>query len=137
MLESGHASGLAQQGPRMYLICRFVGSDNNRALAVHRIQAAKDSTQTFKLPKSFDLKQYEDEGRFGFGDGRKIRLTFRIKKEHGHFLLESRLSEDQRSKDVGDGYEISAIVVDSTMLEWWLRGFGDAVSRVRRLKLQP
>lgn len=124
--------GLAQQGPRMYLICRFDGYDDNRALAIHRIRAAEGSTLTFKRPKGFDLKQYEDEGRFGFGDGKKIRLTFRIKKDHGHFLLESGLSEDQTFKDVGDDYEISATVVDSAMLEWWLRGFGEAVSMVHR-----
>ena len=129
--------GLAQQGPRMYLICRFDGYDDNRALAIHRIRAAEGSTLTFKRPKGFDLKQYEDEGPFGFGEGKKIRLTFRIKKDHGHFLLESGLSEDQTVKDVGDDYEISATVVDSAMLEWWLRGFGDAVSGVRRLKIRP
>ena len=126
--------GLAQQGPRMYLICRFEGYDDNRALAIHRIRTAKESTLIFKRPKGFDLKQYDDEGRFGFGDGKKIRLTFRINKDYGHFLLESRLSEDQSIKDFGDDYEISATVVDSAMLEWWLRGFGDAVSRVRRTK---
>jgi hypothetical protein len=27
-----------------------------------------------------------------------------------------------------DHYEISATVVDTAQLEWWLRGFGDAVS---------
>ena len=129
--------GLAQQGPRMYLICRFEGYDDNRALAIHRIRTAQESTLTFKRPKGFDLKQYDDEGRFGFGDGKKIRLTFRIDKDHGHFLLESRLSEDQLVKEVGDDYEISATVVDSAMLEWWLRGFGDAVSRVKRLQIRP
>src|SRR5512143_649934 len=29
--------GLAQQGPRMYLVCRFDGYDNERSLAMHRI----------------------------------------------------------------------------------------------------
>ena len=127
--------GLAQQGPRMYLICRFEGYDDNRALAIHRIRTAKESTLTFKRPKGFDLKQYDDEGRFGFGAGKKIRLTFRIQKEYGHFLPESRLSEDQTVKEIGDDYEISATVVDSAMLEWWLRGFGDAVTSVKRKSL--
>jgi len=127
--------GLAQQGPRMYLICRFVGYEDNRALAIHRIQQASGSTLTFKRPKDFSLKQYDDEGRFGFGDGKKIRLTFRIKKDYGYHVLESKLSEDQVVKDLGEDYQISATVVDSAMLEWWLRGFGDAVSHVRRRRL--
>lgn len=74
-----------------------------------------------------DLKVRETMQRM-----QQIRLTFRIKKDHGHFLLESGLSEDQTVKDVGDDYEISATVVDSAMLEWWLRGFGEAVSNIRR-----
>lgn len=124
--------GLAQQGPRLYLVCRYDGYDNERLLVIHRIQKAKASTLTFKRPKNFDLKRFDDEGRFGFGDGNKIRLTFRIKKSVGWHLLESRLSEDQQVKETGDEYEISATVVDSEMLEWWLRTFGDAVSSVRK-----
>ena len=128
--------GLAQQGPRMYLVCRFEGFEDNRALAIHRMQAAVGSTLTFKRPKGFDLKQYDDEGRFGFGDGKKVRLTFRIKKDYGYHVLESKLSEDQMVKDLGEDYQISATVVDSAMLEWWLRGFGDAVSHVRRSRVR-
>lgn len=127
--------GLAQQGPRMYLICRFDGYDDNRALAIHRIQSAAVSTLKFKRPKDFSLKQYDDEGRFGFGDGKRIRLTLRIKKDYGYHVLESKLSEDQTVKEIGDDYEITATVVDSSMLEWWLRGFGDAVSHVRRSRI--
>jgi predicted DNA-binding transcriptional regulator YafY len=128
--------GLAQQGPRMYLICRFDGYEDNRALAIHRIQQASGSTLTFKRPKDFSLKQYDDDGRFGFGDGKRVRLTFRIKKDYGYHVLESKLSEDQVFKEIGDDYEITASVVDSSMLEWWLRGFGGAVSAVRRRVLK-
>ena len=120
----------------MYLICRFDGFEDNRALAIHRIQQASGSTLTFKRPKDFSLKQYDDDGRFGFGDGKKVRLTFRIKKDYGYHVLESKLSEDQAVKEIGDDYEITATVVDSSMLEWWLRGFGDAVSQVRRSRVR-
>jgi hypothetical protein len=47
-------------------------------------------------------------------------------------LLESPLSTDQEAVELDDAYEITATVVDSAMLEWWLRGFGDAVSDVSR-----
>ena len=129
--------GLAQQGPRLYLVCRYKDYDNERTLALHRIEAAKASTLSFKRPKEFDLKRFDDEGRFGFGDGKKVRLTFRITKPEGAHLLESPLSTDQQVKEFGDGYEISATVIDSAMLEWWLRAFGDAVSKVRRRKEIP
>jgi predicted DNA-binding transcriptional regulator YafY len=122
--------GLAQQGPRMYLVCRFDGYDNERSLAVHRILSARASTLTFERPKDFDLKQYDDDGRFGYGDGERIRLSFRIEKAAGQHLLESPLSSDQQVVERDDSYEITATVVDSDMLERWLRGFGNAVSEV-------
>ena len=86
--------GLAQQGQRMYLVCRFDGYDNERCLALHRILSAKASSFTFEPPPEFDLKQFDDDGRFGYGDGKKVKLSFRIEMEAGFHLLESPLSED-------------------------------------------
>ncbi|CAJ0681553.1 hypothetical protein R82526_01287 [Ralstonia mannitolilytica] len=128
--------GLAQQGPRLYLVCRYRGYDNERSLALHRILSAEASTLTFERPKEFDLKKYDDDGRFGFGEGEKVQLTFRIRRNAGLHLLESPLSSDQQVIDLNNGQmEIRATVVDSAMLEWWLRGFGDAVSDVRRFPI--
>jgi predicted DNA-binding transcriptional regulator YafY len=124
--------GLAQQGPRLYLVCRFKGYDNERSLALHRIVSAEASTLPFERPKYFNLQQYDDDGRFGFGEGNRIRLTFRIEKEAGFHLLESPLSVDQQVKEIGDRFEISATVVDTAQLEWWLRGFGDRVVHIQR-----
>ena len=119
--------GLAQQGPRLYLVCRFKDFNNERSLALHRIISAEASTLTFVRPKDFDLEKYDNDGRFGFGEGKRIRLKFCIAKNAGFHLLESPLSEDQQVKELDDAYEITATVVDSAMLDWWLRGFGDAL----------
>ena len=128
--------GLAQQGPRLYLVCRFEGFDNERNLALHRIHKAEASTLTFEPPAAFDLAQYDGDQRFGFGHGQRVRLQFCITQGAGLHLLESPLSKDQQAKDLGDGWlEISATVVDSAMLEWWLRGFGGAVRDVRKNSL--
>ncbi len=125
--------GLVQQGSRMYLVCRYQGFDNERNLALHRISEAEVSTLTFERPKTFDLKRYDDDGRFGFGEGEQVRLVFRIRRGAGMHLLETPLSADQEVGECEDGQlEITATVVDSAMLEWWLRGFGAAVTDVRR-----
>ena len=128
--------GLAQQGPRLYLVCRFEGYDNERSLALHRILAAQVSTLGFERPANFDLKQYDDDGRFGFGEGERIRLTFRIAKPNGLHLLESPLSEDQSVTELDEEYEVTATVVDTEQLNWWLRGFGDAVTEVSKQPVQ-
>ncbi len=125
--------GLAQQGPRLYLVCRYEGFDNERSLALHRIRKAQASTLTFERPAEFDLQKYEDDGRFGFGEGQRVRLTFQIEREAGFHLRETPLSKDQQVRDVDGGWmEVAATVVDSAMLEWWLRGFGKAVRGVKR-----
>jgi len=124
--------GLAQQGPRLYLICRFKDYDNERSLALHRIISAQASEFSFERPKDFDLEKFDNDGRFGYGNGQLIKLTFRINKEAGYHLLESALSLDQQVRELGDAYEISATVVDTAMLDWWLRGFGDAVNRITK-----
>lgn len=128
--------GLAQQGPCMYLVCRFEGYDNERSLALHRMISASASTLTFERPKTFDLKQFDDNGRFGYGDGTKIRLSFRIEKGAGLHIVECPLSADQQVVELDDAYEISATVVDSSILEWWLRGFGAAVSEKKFTQLE-
>jgi len=124
--------GLAQQGPRMYLVCRFDGYDDERCLALHRMISAKASTLTFERPKDFDLKIFDDAGRFGYGDGTQVRLSFRIQKGAGLHIVECPLSADQQVVELDDAYEITATVVDSDMLDWWLLGFGSAVSGTAR-----
>ncbi|MDO6406995.1 helix-turn-helix transcriptional regulator [Pantoea phytobeneficialis] len=125
--------GLAQQGPRLYLVCRFDGYDNERSLALNRILAASVSTFSFERPAGFNLKKYDDDGRFGFGEGHQIYLTFEIDRAAGLHLLESPLSIDQTHREIPpDRLEISATVVDSAMLQWFLAAFGDAVSHVQR-----
>lgn len=128
--------GLAQQGPCLYLVCRFSGYSDDRALALHRIQSAAMSTLDFQRPKDFDLKRYDDEGRFRFGNGDRVRLSFSIEAGYGAHLLETPLSADQTVKERKDGsLHITATVVDSLLLTQWLRGFGDAVWGVRRTKV--
>jgi predicted DNA-binding transcriptional regulator YafY len=123
--------GLAQQGPRLYLVVRFEGYDNERSLALHRISQAKVVDLDFSPPQEFDLQRYDDDGRFGFGDGKRIKLKFRIEKGAGQHLVETPLSEDQTCVVGKTHLTISATVVDSARLWWWVRGFGDAISQVR------
>ncbi len=126
--------GLAQQGQRLYLVCRFDGFDNERSLALHRIRKADVSTQGFQRPPEFDFKKYDDDGRFGFGEGRRIRLRFRISKDAGLHLTETPLADDQLCVDADDGWlDVSATVVDSAMLDRWLLGFGDEVKSIRKV----
>jgi predicted DNA-binding transcriptional regulator YafY len=124
--------GLAQQGPRLYLVCRFKGYDNERSLALHRITEAHATESTFDRPKDFDLKQFDNDGRFGFGDGKRIHLSFQIDKESGIYLIECPLSGDQVVTPFKDKLKISTTVVDTAQLDRWLLSFGDQVTNVKK-----
>lgn len=124
--------GLAQQGERLYLVCRYVGFDNERSLALHRIQAAIQSTQTFTRPPEFDLEKYDNDGRFLFGEGKRVNLSFCINKINGEHLYETPLSHDQIIEDCGDYLFITATVIDSQALTWWLNGFGENVWAIEK-----
>lgn len=128
--------GLAQQGPRLYLVCQFQGYDNLRNLALHRIQEARDTKIPFERPRDFNLAEYDADGRFGFGDGNKINLSFRITRNAGKHLYETPLSKDQviqEEKDSGQHLLVQATVVDTIQLEWWLRGFGEQIQDVEKM----
>lgn len=120
--------GLAHQGARLYLVVRFEHFANERSLALHRMLSATASTLTFEPPKDFDLQKFDDDGRFGFGNGKQITLKFRITKNSGLQLLESPLSKDQAVVELEQHYEVTANVVESDLLRRWLRSFGKAVT---------
>ncbi len=128
--------GLAQQGVRLYLVCRFRGYDDDRNLALNRVQVARCTTIAFERPKDFDLQKFDDDGQFGFGDGTRVRLSFKISKEAGHHLTETPLSADQTIRASADHYAISATLTNSKQLEWWLRSFGPDVYDIRRRRLE-
>lgn len=122
--------GLAQQGVRLFMPCRFEGYDDTRNLALHRIQAAKSSTLSFQRPADFDLQTYDDNGRFAFGHGGQISIHLWVKDELALLLKESPLSASQTmAPALGQqgGFEIKATLTDSALLVWWLRSQGDSV----------
>ncbi|MGX3022039.1 helix-turn-helix transcriptional regulator [Ursidibacter sp. B-7004-1] len=120
---------IAQQGATTYLIVRYEGYENNRLLALHRIQKAECSTMTFNRPKDFNLTDYLDSGYLGFGTtGNKVRLTFSISQSAGFHLTETPLSKDQKILEQSEEhYRIQATVAENDMLDWWIRRFGEDI----------
>lgn len=128
--------GLAQQGGRIYLACRFDGYDDERSIAIHRIQSAKVSTLSFERPGDFDLQKFDEDGRFSFGHGKQVRLSFRTDATNAYYLKETPISEDQQIKELKDGnVEVSATVVDSRLLAVWLNGYGKQVWDIAKVPL--
>ena len=127
--------GLAQQGPRLYLVCRFSGFDDERSLALHRITKAQAVDRTFQLPENFDSQQIDKDGRFGFGDSKRIRLSFHNSKESGFYVVDCPLSDDQVVTPFKTELKISATIVDTVQLGRWLLGFGDQIANVQKRQI--
>ena len=125
---------LVQQGSSSYLVAQYEHGDILH-LALHRLLEVIVSTMQFKRP-DFNLKAYVESQKFGFSYGRKIRLTFRVDKAIGGFLTETPLSVDQNVKDCGSEYEISATVIESEMLNWWIAHFGENYQEIERVYLE-
>jgi len=126
---------LVQQGSTLYLVVQYDGYEDKRHLAVHRIQQARLGTMSFKRPP-FDLTAYCAEGRFGYGDGSKIRLTFSIRHGAGYHLTETKLAENQIIlEEDQEHYRIQAEMVDSDLLDKWLLGFGDDIWDIEKIPL--
>ncbi len=125
--------GLVQQGPRMYLACRFDGYDDNRSLALHRMFSAKASNLQFDRPKDFDLSLVNEDLSFSDGPQKMVRLSFKIDTANGLHMVDCPLSKDQQVVELEDGYEITATVADTDVLDRWLAGFGDAVQEFSKL----
>jgi predicted DNA-binding transcriptional regulator YafY len=118
---------LVQQGARLFLVCQFEGYEDRRHLALHRIVRASCSGLSFERPP-FNLRRYIEDGRFGFGYGERVQLTLEITKAIADLLGETPVSEDQRI-DLGPNGRmvLTATVVRSQQLRWWIRTYGDDV----------
>ncbi|WP_239994365.1 WYL domain-containing protein [Haemophilus haemolyticus] len=98
-------------------------------MSKYRFLNATATTFTFERSK-FNLKHYLAEQYFGFGDVKKIRLTFRIGKPYGFHLTETPLSTDREITDEGETYLVSATVVESEVLNWWIAKFGEEIENI-------
>lgn len=118
---------LVQQGARLFLVCQFDGYADRRHLALHRIQRATAVGLGFERPP-FDLQAYIEEGRFGFGYGEKVTLQMEVSESVADLLSETPVSPDQSIERRKDGVLVlSATVVRSQQLRWWIRTYGNAV----------
>ena len=105
--------GLVLQGQRLYLVCRFVGYDNERIIALARIQQARVGT-AFAYPEQFELERYIEDGHFGIRRGALVRVRFRLPKALAQHLIESLTDQEfevtrcsRLREEVGIGHAFS------------------------------
>jgi len=84
--------------------------------------------QPRRLPASFDLDADIRTGGLEYPEGGPIQLVALFQRGAARHLQETPLSDDQRIVDEDDGrVRLSATVNDTSLLRWWLLGFGASV----------
>lgn len=135
--ERGHAEyivhplAVVQRGPIFYLVCTFFEYTDIRLLALHRVTSAEMGEAASKRPKGFSIDAVIASGIMGFGGEEQIQLEAIFKAERAAHLFETPISKTQRLEELEDGrVRLTAIVIDTCELRWWLQGFGPNVEVV-------
>lgn len=115
-----HPLGLVVRGAGTYLVATAFDYTDVRLYALHRFQSAGRTYETSERPKGFKLAQYVDEGALQFGKGAIVRLVARVDEALAKHLTETPLSANQKLKPTNGGFELSASVVETWQLQWWI-----------------
>ena len=124
-----HPLALVLRGPALYLLATLDDYEDIRQLRVHRFLSAELlPDQPRRLPESFDLDAYIRTGGFEYPEGGPIQLVALFQRGAARHLQETPLSVDQRIVDEDDWrVRLTATVNDTSLLRWWLLGFGAGV----------
>jgi predicted DNA-binding transcriptional regulator YafY len=114
-----------------YLVAVVEPFDDTVHTTLHRMSRPRLLDTRVREHEGFNLDDHIRDGRFQYASGRRIRLVARFEAYAAQALLEAPLSEDQTTKTLDDErIEISATVMESSQLLWWLLGFGSNVEVV-------
>lgn len=132
-----HPLGLIQRGAITYLACTLFHYTDVLLLAVHRVRSAALLDDPAACPDGFTLDTYIGGGAAHFGEGKKVRLRARFRRETADHLAETPLAPDQTMSVARNGWvAVSATVLDTPQLLWWLQGFGAQVQVLAPARLR-
>lgn len=123
-----HPQALIQRGPITYLVATAFDYDDLRLYAVHRIKAASVGDLAARTAAGFSLDAYLAEGRAHFANGNEITLRAQVSDEMANLLRETPISIDQALHPEGKTKLLTATVVDSWQLRWWLLSQGGEIT---------
>ena len=123
----------------IYLVGPLWDYNNVVQLALHRVQSCSPLEARVHWPETFDLDNYiSSQQGFNYptGEGR-INLVIHMNSDAALHLAERPLSRDQAIRPVDKNrVQVSATVLDTDALVWWLLGFGPSVEVLEPLELR-
>lgn len=126
--------GIVQRANTLYLICKFFEYDDIRITALQRYNDVTVLDESIKQDSNFNIDSYLDSGEMSWPwDRTKPDATVKLKANIHDYLKfhlnEMPLSDDQKiqkNKD-GEGHTLTATVVDSHELRYWILSQGDKI----------
>ena len=115
-----HPLSLIQQGARSYLVATDSHFEDPRLYAIHRIASATVLDQPALRPTGFSLDAFLANGAAQFGSGSAIVLKARVSDELVRLLDETPISKDQKITTRSGVHSITATVIESWQLHFWL-----------------
>ncbi len=132
-----HPLAMTQRGNIVYLTVKIFDYEDIRTIALHRIKSAKMLEESVKIPKNFNIDEEISKGLFEFGNGKEINFEAIFSPELGQRLIESKLSINQHVEILKNGqYKISAAIIDTPQLEWWLLSLGSGVKVTKPISIR-
>ena len=129
--------GLVMRGPMLYLVCRFRGMDDDRTIALNRIESVEVWPERFHRPSEVSLESFVGKGKLGFGGSNLDKVKMRIARKAGETLLETPLSNDQEVLEESAKFlVIAATVAITPELRRWILGLGGDVEILEPLSLR-
>ncbi len=120
-----HPQAIVQRGVSTYLVACVDPYDDPLLFALHRIhEAIPREDKHAKTPENFTLKRYLEKGALQFSDGNTLKLKARINDNLAMHLTETPLSDDQQITADGETNILTATVIDSWQLHWWVKSMG-------------
>jgi len=132
-----HPFGVVILLPKLYLVGKkhedIDKPSEFRNFLIHKIDEIEVATQSSKVPDSFNLKSYLDEGNMDvFIDSKdraiyRLVLRFNISDPSNLIvdLAENPISDDQQLREINElQYELTASVKRTVQLKNWIMGLG-------------
>jgi len=130
--------GLVFRNKVIYMVASLWDYQDIKQFALHRFEQAAIIDKTIVTPEGFTLSDYIDQGEFAYPriSNKHINLVIKVQPYLMKHLSECRLGSEQQISTIDDGYQVSAKVLDSEQLRWWLRSFGCSVEVIKPKSLR-
>jgi predicted DNA-binding transcriptional regulator YafY len=122
--------GVVQRGPILYLSTSFEPNQRVVALPMHRIERATLREEAARQPEGFALDTWVAEA-MQFSQKGLIELVLLIDEGASFSLTEAPIATNQKiMADPSGRHRLTATVLRSQQLSWWLLGMAGAVEVV-------